>query len=160
MRRLLRVMPAVTAALILAAGVATPAALAFAGSARAVVSLERSTETSMPNMPGMDHASSSPTPAKPETDSHEGRPTPDQPGMDHEKSPMPGMDMPGSDHSDGAVSRPRGLLLGGFGALNATVLIAAAVLRRRTRAERDRRRVSRSAHTTNPRHRDLEDQNR
>ena len=66
-----------------------------------------------------------------------GTPMPD---MDHEVSPMPGMDhgtdtpMPGMEHNGGADPRPRALVLAGFGGLNGAALITAFVLRRRTRA--------------------------
>jgi len=62
------------------------------------------------------------------------------PGMDHEVSPMPGMDhgtetpMPGMEHNGGSEPRPRALVLAGFGGLNGAALITAFVLRRRTKA--------------------------
>lgn len=52
---------------------------------------------------------------------------------------MPGMaDMPGMDHAPAAASgtptaHPRALVLGGFALVNLVVLLAAAILRRRTR---------------------------
>jgi hypothetical protein len=46
-------------------------------------------------------------------------------------TPMPGM--PGMDHGDGDGSRPRALVLGGFGGLNGAVLLTAMVLRRRAK---------------------------
>jgi hypothetical protein len=54
--------------------------------------------------------------------------------MDHSVSPMPSM--PGMDHDSGGESRPRALLLGGFGGLNGVVLITAFMLRRRNGARR------------------------
>jgi hypothetical protein len=60
---------------------------------------------------------------------------------------MPGMgpgSMPGmAPIGGGAVSRPRGLVLGGFAGLNAAVLLAAALLRRRTADRRRRPQTSR-----------------
>lgn len=59
---------------------------------------------------------------------------------------MPAEDMPGAvdDHAD-AASRPRELVLGTFAAVNAAVLLSAALLRRRTKSEPDRRRAARLA---------------
>jgi hypothetical protein len=104
------------------------------------------------SMPGMTaDATASPQPAMP------GMGTGGMSGMSPaatSESPsgsMPGMDdtsMPGMDHSDtdiAAVSRPRTLVLGGFGVFNAGVLVAAALVRRRTAGERDRRTARRAA---------------
>jgi hypothetical protein len=67
----------------------------------------------------------------------------DMPGMDDGTMDMPGM----SHHTDAGTpaARPRGLVLGGFGAFNAVVLASAALLRRQTAGERDRRKVARAA---------------
>lgn len=48
-------------------------------------------------------------------------------------------------HAAPAPDRPRALVLGSFAAVNGAVLLAAAVLRRRTRGEVARRREARSA---------------
>jgi len=73
-------------------------------------------------------------------------PAPEPPAHDMEGMDMPAQDMPAeSDGHDGTVSRPRGLVLGTFAAVNAAVLLAAALLRRRTKAEPDRRRAARLA---------------
>jgi len=112
MHRLVRPLFVATAGLMLAAGVAASPADAAARSPSAAPHVH-GTETSMP---GMDHSGS-------------------MPGMNHDVSPMP--DMPGMDHGkDGDVSRPRALVLGGFGGLNGAVLVTALVLRRRTRRHR------------------------
>ncbi|HET9654285.1 MAG TPA: hypothetical protein VFP72_02950 [Kineosporiaceae bacterium] len=63
---------------------------------------------------------------------------------------MDGMaDMPGMEHShapatEASASRPRGLVLGGFGAVNGLALAVAAILRRSGRGERERRRDRRA----------------
>lgn len=46
---------------------------------------------------------------------------------------------------DPSPERPRGLVLGSFAAVNGGVLVAAALLRRRTRGEIERRRSARAA---------------
>ena len=62
-----------------------------------------------------------------------------QPGDDHStksgklQAPMPGMEIPADEH-DEPVSRPRGLVIGGFAAVNGVVLLAAAGVRRRSPA--------------------------
>lgn len=49
---------------------------------------------------------------------------------------MPGMDMPApADEHPAPVSRPRGLVLGGFAAINGAVLLGAVGLRRRSAAK-------------------------
>jgi hypothetical protein len=91
---------------------------------------------------------------------HSAAPMPAMPGMDAGSMPgmspaptespsgsMPGMDdgsMPGMTET-AAASRPRALVFGGFGVFNAGVLVAAAVVRRRTASERDRRAGRRAA---------------
>lgn len=124
MRRAAHALFAATAGLLLVAGLSASSAEATARPTL-VPSHVHSTETSMP---GMDHVAS-PMPGMPGMD--HGVETP-MPGMDHEASPMPGM--PGMGHNSGSESRPRALLLGGFGGLNGVVLITALVLRRRTKA--------------------------
>jgi hypothetical protein len=106
----------------------------------------------MPGVPGMPSAASvSPQPAMP------GMGTGPMPGVSAapaSASPsgsMAGMDdnsMPGmasSDTDTAVVSRPRTLVLGGFGVFNAGVLVAAAFVRRRTARARDRRAARRAA---------------
>jgi hypothetical protein len=104
-------------------------------------------------MPGMSPAAGSGMPGVDDTS---------MPGMDHDSMPgmasaapvdpghdaMPGMDdssMPGMTHSQGdsaAVSRPRALVLGGFVLANGAVMVAAAVVRRRTVGRRRPRRAA------------------
>ena len=159
MRRVVRSFLAATAGLLLAAGLAASPAEA-AARPTSDPSHVHSTQTSMPGMdhkvspmPGMDHGTGTPVPGMDHEVSpmpgmdHEVSPMPGMdheispmPGMDHEVSPMPGMDhgtetpMPGMGHDSGSESRPRALLLGGFGGLNGVVLITAFMLRRRTKA--------------------------
>jgi uncharacterized protein involved in copper resistance len=122
MPRLVRTLLAATAGLLLAAGVAASPAEAAARSTSAPPHVH-GTETSMP---GMDHGKS-PMPGMDQSGS--------MPGMDHDVSPMP--EMPGMEHGDdGDGSRPRALVLGGFGGLNGAVLATALLLRRRTRRNR------------------------
>jgi uncharacterized protein involved in copper resistance len=128
MRRLVRALLAATAGLLLAAGFAASPAEATARPTL-VPAHVHGTETAMP---GMDH-DVSPMPGM----NHEVSP---MPGMNHEVSPMPGMDhevspMPGmtGSHNDDGGSRPRALVLAGFGGLNGAVLVTAMILRRRTR---------------------------
>ena len=112
MPRLVHAVLAATAGLLLVAGLGAPPAAATARPTLDPAHVHSTATT----MPGMDHEAS---------------PIPSMPGMDHNVSPMPGM-----DHNSGAESRPRALLLGGFGGLNGIVLITAFMLRRRTRARR------------------------
>jgi hypothetical protein len=106
------------------------------------------------SMPGMTSAASvSPQPAMP------GMGTGAMPGMSPapasaspsgsmagmDDSSMPEMADTGTDPDAAVVSRPRTLVLGGFGVFNAGVLVAAALVRRRTASERDRRAARRAA---------------
>jgi uncharacterized protein involved in copper resistance len=118
MRRLVRALLAATAGLLLAAGFAASPAEATARPTL-VPAHVHGTETAMP---GMDH-DVSPMPGM----NHEVSP---MPGMNHEVSPMPGMT---GSHNDDGGSRPRALVLAGFGGLNSAVLVTAMILRRRTR---------------------------
>jgi len=52
------------------------------------------------------------------------------------------MDGPGGTSPGSASSHPRGLLFGGFAAVNVAVLLGAARLRRRTKTTRPRRAVT------------------
>jgi uncharacterized protein involved in copper resistance len=113
MRLALHTLFALLAGLLLVAGLGASPAEATARPT-AGPSHGHGAETSMP---GMDHDAS---------------PMPSMPGMDHDASPMPSM--PGMDHhDDGVESRPRALVLAGFGGLNGAVLLSALMLRRRTR---------------------------
>jgi hypothetical protein len=72
----------------------------------------------MGGMPGMDHGSAG--------------------GSGHEHDQMPGMTTHDTAGASSA-SRPKGLVIGGFAAVNGLVLLAAAFLRRRTAGDRARR---------------------
>jgi uncharacterized protein involved in copper resistance len=130
MRHLSRTV-AVTGLAVLLAG-AGPASVVWAAPGH--VPPPRHSAAPMPAMPGMDAGSmTGMTPAPTES------PSGSMPGMDD--SSMPGM----TDADTTTVSRPRALVLGGFGVFNAGVLVAAALVRRRTAGERDRRAARRAA---------------
>lgn len=65
------------------------------------------------------------------------------PEHDMEGMNMPAEEVPGATEShSGDVSRPRGPVLGTFAAVNAAVLLSAALVRRRTKPRLNRRRAS------------------
>ena len=147
-----RLLPVLTAAglLVLAGSAAAQAgALAAAPAVWSAGVLTYDGDGSMPGMdtdagsdptPGMSHGSGDPMPGM----THGGSGS--MPGTDMPGTDMPGMDMPATgDVPGGASSRPRALVLGVFAFVNIAVLMAAAVLRRRTAADRDRRRAARVA---------------
>lgn len=76
------------------------------------------------------------------------------PAQDEPAHDMPGMDMPAEDmpaevdEHAGGTSRPRGLVLGTFAGVNAAVLLAAMMLRHRTKDGHDRKRALRAAAPT------------
>ncbi|RYV52150.1 hypothetical protein [Pengzhenrongella frigida] len=111
--------------------VAEPRATSTRGAATAP------TESGDP-MPGMD---------MPEHDTApEHAPAQEPPAHDMEGMTTPAEDLPGAvDEHTGAVARPRGLVLGTFAAVNAAVLLSAALVRRRTKHDPDRRRAARLA---------------
>jgi hypothetical protein len=107
----------------------------------------------MADMPGMSaeqHAHMSATPAPSDHDSMPGMSaeehaqmsdTGNSPGHDHDS--MPGMDMRGHDEPTTDARRPVALVLGGFGLVNALVLLYAVVIRRRPDALKRRQTLER-----------------
>lgn len=128
-RSLMRSLPAIGAAVLLIAG-AVPA-VAVPATPPVVVSAVVADSTPKPGddhdaMPGMDMPADD-MPA--DHESSHGEPAENMPGMD---MPAEEMTSDGDQHA-GTVSRPRGAVLGTFAGVNAVVLIAAAVLRRKTK---------------------------
>ena len=124
---------------LLTAGAAS--AVAFPTAERPSIAVGASSEPGDDPMPGMD------MPAK-------DMPAQETPAQDEPAHDMPGMDMPAEDmpvevdeHATEA-SRPRGLVLGTFAGVNAAVLLAALVLRHRTKNGHDRKRALRAAAPT------------
>lgn len=129
MRYAARAVPTVGLALMFAVGAASAAE---ADSKHPTPAPTASSSSSVPDdghgaKPGTDHGT------KP-TEDHGTKSGDDhgtKPGTDQE--PMPGMDMPADEHTE-PVTRPRGLVIGGFAAINGAVLLAAAGVRRRSPA--------------------------
>jgi hypothetical protein len=95
------------------------------------------------SMPGMDMGGAVPGAASvPATSPSVPSPTavapPSMPGMVMDGGSMPGMTS-SHDSEVAPVARPRAQVLGTFVAVNAAVMIAAVILRHRTRGDRDRR---------------------
>ncbi|QTE28113.1 hypothetical protein [Pengzhenrongella sicca] len=77
----------------------------------------------------------------------EQQPVTEPPGHDMEGMTSPAQDTDADEH-ESAVSRPRGLVLSTFAAVNAAVLLSAAFVRRRSLARPGRRRVARPSAPT------------
>lgn len=152
----------VAAASVTAASSPAPTAVARWSSAMDAMSTASDTgPTSMPgmtdgSMPGMTMKATPGAGPRAEAHSHGA----DVPDPSASRAPMAGMDgmsgmadMPGMEHGHSATasavspSRPRALLLGGFGLLNLVVLVTAAILRRRGLGERGRGRSRRAMAT-------------
>lgn len=143
MHHLVRAVPTVGFAVLLAAWVTPAYAAQVAPSVVAAPSVRASSDPGdgHDSMPGMD------MPA-------EDMPDGDEPASREPAENMPGMDMPAEDmpaekdgHA-GPVSRPRGAVIGTFAGVNAAALIGAAVLRRRTKDEHHPKRTPRSTAPT------------
>jgi hypothetical protein len=147
-------------ALLAAAALSLPAAPAAGADGMAGMSAEEharmsatpapSDHDSMPGMSAEQHAHMPATPVPSDHDSMPGMSADEHAQMSdtsssagHDHASMPGMDMRGHDEPAADAKPPVGLVLGGFGLVNALVLLYAVVIRRRPDALKRRRTLER-----------------